>query len=118
MYKEKISSLTGVIDSDDKGILDDLIECANNYISIVANLENAMIVAKFHMEANDYRRHIQNLDNNRRITHNALIASCNITNRLCKLYDLPPFFDIDLTDRHLVGDVIFEMIKELFEERR
>ncbi|SHF76596.1 Protein of unknown function [Caldanaerobius fijiensis DSM 17918] len=72
--------------------MEDYIKDCNHYAKTVADMEGALTVARYRLEGEEYREYIANLDRNRKIAHDALIASTKLLNKLCKIYGEPAIY--------------------------
>lgn len=120
MIKEKVEALVKAY-SDDKEVLaliEDGLNSFSEYVKVVNNLENAIAVGRFKLSPEDFREKVENLDRNRRIVHNGVIASTKFLNNFCLLKKLPLFFEGDVADRLEVAEFAMLVAKEIFDERK
>lgn len=120
---ERVELIKKVIASDGRAmqLVGDVIRCANSYIQSVNTMERSMKSAQFRMETDQYQRLVMQLDQRRRILHDALLSQLNITNRyLFKNFkeEIPVggLFSHDPSqyhDRAAIGDWAFELINEI-----
>lgn len=120
MYKEIFSRFIQEVshDKDCLELLEDLIEACSNYVASVNDLEAALLSARYRMEAEEYRKYIADLENNRTRAHNALIANVKIINRLCSMNKLEPMFKCNLSNREEVAEEAIKVVDDLFSNRR
>lgn len=122
MYKNKINiiieTFSNLQDNDLLDVIEDLIQSAVEYIRKVTYLESALIVSAKNKSGVEYRDYIQKLDENRSISHNALISNVKVVNRICKKYSLPLIYEGDENDRVKIGNFAGELVNELFMTRR
>lgn len=119
MYKERVEELTKYFEKDDLVIemISDTINLANDYVNKVVTMENSINILRLRLEPYDYRQRVQELDNNRRLTHNALIVSIKALNRVCSMENLEPLFKGNIEDRYEIADWAGELINEIFKNR-
>ena len=113
----KISNLINACkdDSDMVEFLGDQFGTFGDYVNIVARMEYSvriLMATKDDTEA--FQSAVKELDNSRRIYHNAAISACNILNRLSEKFGLEPFFDGDTKDRHQVAEFAGRFVNELY----
>ena len=120
MYKEKIENLTKVFEKDELVLemIHEVVDLSNDYVNKVVNMENSISILKFRLEPYDYRKRIEELDRNRRLTHNSLIISVKALNRVCLSEGLEPVFDGDIEDRYGVATWAGKLVNEIFEDRK
>ena len=125
--KKEIKKLMNKIDTNvedpeerdfQKDMIYELAEDCADYIRAISNMENAINIARFTIEGEEYRETISNLDNLRRRSHNAVIVNTKVLNRLCALYSMPPIYKGDINDRIAISNFAKEYIDELYDERR
>lgn len=117
-WKERVQELLKRVEKQDAELVEQALESCNRYINSIVNMENAIGVARFRMEAAEYREYIQQLDRSRKINHNATIVNVKILNRLCDLYGVKPVYEGDLDNRKEVAAFAFRVVQDYFEERR
>lgn len=88
------------------------------YLAAVTNMENAINVARFRLEGEEFRDCISNLDNLRSKKHNVLISTVKVLNRLCFLHNIPSIYKGDVNNRYEIAEFAKEYIDELWKERR
>ena len=120
MYNEIFSRFIQEVsqDNDCLELLEDFIEACSNYVGSVNDLEAALLSARYRMEAEEYRRYIADLDNNRSRAHNALIANVKIVNRLCSVNNLDPIIKCNMNNRVEVAEEAIKVVDDLFKNRR
>lgn len=117
LYKKKFRELIKKLSNEDKKIIENTVNEFSQYVDAVHNMENSANLARFRMDTKDYQEYISRLDRNRRALHDSVIVGVRLINRMCKLYELPVIFEGDTDCRVQVGDFIFAVVKEYFEER-
>lgn len=117
MYKEIARELTQKLNKEDKEIVEDIINDLSTYIKRVSDMENAINVARFRLQGQEYRDYISNLDTQRRAAHNNAIVGVKMLNRLCKMNDVPEIYTGKIDDRNEVAEFCMAVVKELFDER-
>lgn len=120
--KEKINKLIETY-KDDEFVLDminDTLDLAYNYVLQVNIMETQISVLKFKLEGYDYRMMVQEIDNQRRVTYNALIVSLKALNRFLKSDNREDLkiFDGNIEDRYEVADWAGEISKQIFINRK
>ena len=96
--KNKVNALMKAISNSDfsdmvEDVKDTLQLCAD-YVSLVANEEASIQMARMRLEPADYRSFVKNIDNNRRARHEALMANINMLNRLAFAMKAEPVFGL------------------------
>lgn len=126
MYREQIVEICegisrGFADKNQRRValkgLERTLKLMGDYVAAVNNMENAVAVARFCMEPQEYRDHVQELDRSRRITHDALIARITATNRVCDAAGCEKLYSGDISDRTAIADFSFEVVREVFANR-
>lgn len=106
-----------MFDGDKQEALDfiaDQLEKFPNYANIVIREQIMTPIWYQKFEGQELRDHIQNMDQQRRSTHETAISAVIILNRISTQLDLDKFADIDTTDRYKVADFIGEYTDELY----
>ncbi len=101
---------------DTKSVEELISKCAR-YIKTVINLEAARATSRCYLDDEEYRQHIEGLDKTRSLTHNSLIASVNLINRLCQLYGTEAVYT-GSNDRVEIADFSFRVVEEYFASRK
>lgn len=73
--------------------VEDLIADCGRYVESVTAMEAAQAVARFRLEPKDYQALIVQLDRNRKMAHDTVIADIRLVNRLCGVYSVPPVYE-------------------------
>jgi len=102
---------------EDLEIIQDFVQDCSRYIDTVVNMENAISVARFIMEADEYREHLVNLDRSRKMAHDSLIVSTRLLNKLCRLYDIEPVYK-GSDSRIEVAEFAKAVVDDFFAERK
>lgn len=102
--KEKINMLMEAMKSnpdfsDMVEDVNDVLATAAEYVKAVANEEASIQMARIRLNGPDFRTYVQNLDQHRRARHEALMVSMNMLNRVAKILDVEPPFDVYQDDR-------------------
>ncbi len=122
MYKEKIEKLVrllnGAGEQDMAKDMDEILKSCAFYIDRVVAMESAQSILRFTLEPDDYRMTLTELDKNRKIAHNGLIANVKLMNRYCKLVGIDPIFKGDTDSRIEVAEFAMEIVKDIFETRK
>lgn len=117
-WKPRVERLINRAEKEDIELVEQALESCNRYVRSVVNMENAIGVARFRMEASEYRAYIQQLDYSRKINHNATIVNVKLLNRLCDLYGVEPVYEGDVDNRKEVAAFAFRVVQDYFEGRR
>ena len=113
---DQFRTLASVGIEDDKIAIEDVIKSAAAYVQIVTEME--MFAGNIMGRSGDeYKSVVSEADAKRSNIHNGLIGNVNMLNRICDLYSLPHIYTGDEERRHY-GDFAFELVKEIFEERK
>lgn len=112
----KNSPETEYIDDDLKSVLRAM-NSFSSYVLSVYNMETNIPIIRFRYEGEELREKIQNLDENRRLTHESAIANVSLLNNICRLYNVDEIFTGDKTDRYQVADFCEEVVSEFFKDR-
>lgn len=122
--KAKIASLIEAINSQNSShknnelqIINDFILDCGNYIERVTAMEAAIATERFRLDPADYRELIIRLDRNRKLTHEALIASVRVVTRFCLVYEVPKVYD-GPDERIPIAEFAKEVVDEYFTERK
>jgi len=119
--KNKVNALLEKIkdDADKTSLVRDMVDSCANYVDTIVNVENAINVYRFRVEdPSELRVMIQQLDQTRRIVHNALISNVRIVDRLCKMEGVEPIFGGSDEDRLAVAEFAKRVVDEYFEDRK
>jgi hypothetical protein len=103
--------------ADDLLAVEDFINDCGRYIERVNAMEAALQVARLRMEPEDYRQLIMDLDRSRKLTHDALIASVRLVNRLCGVYGVEKIYT-GPDERIPIAEFAKEVTDEYFKERK
>ena len=121
MYKEQIGTIIGKLstenDQDSVQLVDEMLKNCMAYVQKVYALE-VYILTKTEGDPDEYRQTVSNMDHTRSVTHNALISSVKIVNRIFDRAGLPPIFTGDTEKRIEVANFAMEIVSELFSLRR
>ena len=85
------------------------------YVMAVARYDNTVSLAYATMSGEDIRYRVTSADRSRKMAHDCAIDSVNILNRAFAKAGLPPFADIDTTDRSAVADFAGRFTIEAFD---
>ena len=114
--------------SDDEialSLLEKLLDKAEGYFCKVFEMETRLKLARFRMESDEFRSFATNLDQNRRLGHEALMADLHIFNRyvLKEFKEIMPIGGIyskdpeTIRDRVAVGDWAGELLSAIYQNR-
>ncbi|MBU5483582.1 DUF3232 domain-containing protein [Clostridium sp. MSJ-11] len=122
MIIEKIREVADKIsnseDLDCIEVLEDLILSAGEFVKKVNTLEGGIIVSKYYKDGEEFREYMAELDKEKFLAHNELIANVKIVNRLCKKYNIPIVYIGDEEDRAAIGKFGLALTNEIFSSRR
>lgn len=85
-----------------------------DYVNVVIREQVMTPIWRQRCEPEELKDNIEAIDRQRRITHDACIANVNVLNRISGMVGLPPFADIDTSDRYAVADFIGDYVNEVF----
>ena len=117
-YKVQLRELMKLANDEDKEIIESTINDCGEYIEAVNRMENAINLARFRMEGEEYREHISTLDKRRRAIHNAVIVGVRVINRLCRIYNQELIYKGDDDDRIAIAEFAKAIVDEHFAERK
>jgi len=124
MIKAKVNALIEAINAgssphknDELQIINDFINDCGAYVEKVTAMEAAMATERFRLDPSDYRELIMRLDRNRKLAHDALIASVRVVNRLCLAYDVPKAYE-GPDERIPIAEFAKNVVDEYFQERK
>jgi len=122
--KAKIAALIEAVNTgktphktDELQIINDFINDCGNYIEKVTGMEAAIATERFRLDPADYRELIVRLDRNRKLAHEALIASVRVVTRLCLAYQVPKVYE-GPDERIPIAEFAKEVVDEYFAERK
>ena len=109
-------------DADMLSLIDDCVTSFENYHNAVYKMETYKRLHGTNIKNGEiYRDTISQLDRDRTISHNALIANVNILNRLAEMQQLPPLYDGIVSEerphRRVIANAIFEYIEKVINQR-
>lgn len=126
MYKERIANLLKTIHgkADDPETKDAMLDLVKDgvkkfvrYVNCVCNMEYMIQDIQFRsFDTEEYRQRVQDLDRNRKISHDAAIAAINIIDRMCDSFSIEKVYG-GPQERECVGDFCIAIINEYFEGR-
>lgn len=101
-----------VLDENAK-IIEDSIQKSIDYISLVVSMEISRLIAKTYLNGEEYRRIIEEMDKKRAISHDNVLTSFQIINRLCEKSEIPYFFNSP-QDYVATGEFAIKIVQDLF----
>lgn len=107
-----------VWDGDKNEALDDLerlFKAFPEYANIVISIQQRTPMLSLRYDGEELREITMNLDTNRRICHDAAIASISGLNRICEMHELPKYADINTNDRQEVARFVGKYVAELYD---
>lgn len=93
------------------------INSMGDYINCVLYMETGLQVARFRLEGQELRDRIMELDQRRRLAHDAMLGRVSALNRICGMVGCEPFFAGDVADRYKVADYAMTVTQALFVNR-
>lgn len=88
----------------------------SNYVNVVTREQIMLPIWRDECDTADFQENAMKIDEQRRIVHNAAIDAVNVLNRMCAKYGLPPFADVDTTDRRAVAKMIGDYASEVYND--
>ena len=86
------------------------------YVGIVVSQEQRLQVARFRMEASDFREFVMSVDSSRRFAHNALMDQVNLCNRVCEKIGVSAIApDVTESDRETYGAFAMRVVEEYYD---
>ena len=118
MFKTKIDVLKSRIiasgneySSADLKALDELVRDCESYVVSVTTMERVLTIQRHRLDPESYREAMQKADNNRRIFHEAVMASLEAVNRLStQVYGGEKLFTF--ADRHEAAEIAIRIVDE------
>lgn len=86
-----------------------------DYMDVVVRQQTLMPIWRAKYDGPEFREKCQDIDTERRRTHDDAIASVNALNRLSTKLDLPPFSRVDTNDRYAVAEMIQDYMSETYK---
>lgn len=102
---------------DDIDYIEGYIKNIIDYVSVVDGTIVSGNCARARLEGEAYRQRIMELDRQRRITHEAAIASVSALERIAGMYGVSPLFTGDKDDRDQVADFCLEFVVKIYDQR-
>lgn len=101
------------------------VEAFPKYFDSVIRMETFSATARFRYEGDDLLDKLAKWDSDRRLAHIMATSAINKINRLCKVYEMDPIFEIpgvkenrlnenSITDRKIAADIIYGFCKEVY----
>ncbi|WP_315116954.1 DUF3232 domain-containing protein [uncultured Clostridium sp.] len=116
--REVADKISNSEDLDCIEVLEDLISSAGEFVKKVNTLEGGSIVSKYYKDGDEFREYMTDLDKERFLAHNELIANIKIVNRLCKKYNIPVIYIGNEEDRRAIGEFGLALTNEIFSSKR
>ncbi len=109
-------------DADLLSLLDDCLASFENYHMAVYKLETYKKIHGVNVKNGEiYKDTVMELDRNRTICHNAVIANMGILNRLAEMNNLPPVYEgivsEERTHRRNLANEVFEYVEKVIKNR-
>ena len=119
-FTELIRRITTGIDPEsveDQEALESILPSFHTYVDAVVRGETGLLLSG-RPEGQAYRDLVSHYDESRHAAHETAITNVSVLNRLADLYELPPVFTGDVTQRHQIADFCLELDRYLFVNRR
>lgn len=96
----------------------DTLKAFPNYVNTVVayNVKIPLIYARY--DGEELRDRVVRLDTERHNAHEVAIGAVNIMNRVCEKMGLPPFAEVDTTNRAAVADFAGRFVNETYRGDR
>ena len=119
MIKRKYEELVARFKDDDEMLefIKERMQYICRYVESVTAMEYSMPLLRARFEGQELREKIENLDRNRRISHEAAISAVKQLNRLCVSEGVEKLYSGDEENRYEIGDFCGEVVNTLFEGR-
>ncbi|MBE6648333.1 MAG: DUF3232 domain-containing protein [Ruminococcaceae bacterium] len=109
-------------DADLISLLDDCIASFEKYHEAVYKLEMYKKIHGRNVKNGEiYRDTVMELDRNRTVCHNSLIANMSIINRLAEMNSIPPVYDGIVSEerphRRILANEVFEYVEKVIKNR-
>lgn len=115
--KTQILKLFKKADEDTRECIIFVCESFPNYVNAVVKEFTEVTLRSSTLSGEDARELRMQYDRSRRIAHEAAISACNILNRLCKEFEIPPIFsESTLDDRNKVAEVCKTFVDQMWME--
>lgn len=86
------------------------------YANCVIRMQVMIPIWRNRFDGEELRDKVQDIDQSRHVYHESAISSLKQLNRLCSIYGLSPYADIDTSDRYAVADFVGTWISEIYED--
>lgn len=86
------------------------------YANCVIRMQVMIPIWRSRYDGEELRDKVQDIDQARHVYHESAISSLKQLNRLCSMYGLPLYADIDTSDRYAVADFVGTWISEIYED--
>lgn len=97
-------------------VVHEMLEGCSEYVGIVVSQEQRLQVARFRMEASDFREFVMSVDSSRRFAHNALMDQVNLCNRVCEKIGVSAIApDVTESDRETYGAFAMRVVEEYYD---
>ena len=109
-------------DADLLSLIDDCLASFESYHNAVYKLETYKMLHNGNIKNGEiYRDTVMELDRNRTVCHNAVIANVSILNRLADMNNLPHVYEGIVSEerphRRILADSVFEYIEKTIKNR-
>ena len=102
---------------EDQEVLESILPSFHAYVDSVVRGETRLLLSG-QPDGRAYRDLVMQYDQSRHACHETAIVNAGVLNRLASLYELPPIFSGDETQRHQIADFCLELDRYLFINRR
>lgn len=86
------------------------------YANCVIRMQVMIPIWRNRYDGEELRDKVQDIDQARHVYHESAISSLKQLNRLCSIYGLSPYADIDTSDRYAVADFVGTWVSEIYED--
>lgn len=125
MKSDKINRLIKAIVSnnresagDDMKLIEDFASSCGRYLKATIELEAARSTARYYLDGEEYRRHIEDLEKACSNAQNSLVAAVKIINRLCEINEVEMIYTGSEDDRITQAEFVFETAQGYFNKRK
>lgn len=114
MYEEKLNEMLNKFDELDLEALQMMLKNCTDYLDKVVKFVTSPALIGAKMDGEEKRKAIEQLDVDRHNTHEALISSVKMVNRICQLYGMDPIYDGDMANRYDIAMFAEKLVSEIY----
>lgn len=120
MYYEKIQAVIEAWkdDNDVMIMIKMALDACTQYVELVNNMETFIRTRQFHLDPDEFRESVMNLDRSRKFAHDNVISQITLLNKLATMKDLPKPYEGSMDVRWEIGQVAGDLAKEIFNQRK